>query len=129
MEHKGSGVYIMLTSNGLTKIGKANNPEMRRMQLEQSANMFNIEEKITIKVIKFYPTYDETIAFALESYLHEHFSGCQAGASSKEVFIVDTKEVVKIADTWTNAFAVAQSVIYRDILFKKSDNILSPHED
>lgn len=127
MEHRGSGVYIMLTSNGLTKIGKTNNPEMRRMQLEQSANMFNIDAKITIQVIKFYPVYDETIAFALESYLHEHFSGCQAGTSSKEVFIVDTREVVKIADTWASAFSAAQTLIYRDILFKKSEIILSPH--
>lgn len=115
-----SNVYIMLTSNGLTKIGKANNVELRRMQLEQNANMFNIEKRITVEIIKCYPLISERIAFALESYLHEHFSGCQALSSSKEVFIVDTKEVIRIADTWASAFVAAQTAIYEEILFKQA---------
>jgi hypothetical protein len=121
MENELSGVYIMQTSNGLCKIGKANNPDVRRQQLEQTANMFNLGERITIRVVKFYPVISKVVAFALESYLHEHFSGCHAGTSSREIFIVDIKEVVKIADTWYHAFTVAQTIQYQDMLLKEAD--------
>lgn len=120
-ERKVTGVYIMQASNGLCKIGKANNVEIRRMQLEQNANMFNLGEKLTLKIICFYPVINEAVAFALESYLHEHFSGCQANTSSREVFMVDIREVVKIADVWYHAFTVAQTIQYQKMLFTEVD--------
>lgn len=106
-----SGVYIMLSSNHLVKIGKANNAETRRQQLEQGINMFNQGEKVTIRLIKFYPMYNEIVAFALESYLHEVFADYSAGTSSREVFCIDVLEVLKVADTWAHAWGIAQTVM------------------
>lgn len=121
METKISGVYVMQASNGLSKIGKANNVDMRRWQLEQGANMFNAGEKLTIKIVKFYPLASEGIAFALEAYLHERFADYQAGTSSREVFAIEASEIVKIADIWHHAFSVAQTVVYQDMLLKSAE--------
>jgi hypothetical protein len=122
-EHKTSGVYVMQASNGLVKIGKANNAEIRRMQLEQSANMFTQGERLTIRVIKFYPMFNETVAFALESHLHEVFADCSAGTSSREVFCVNVQEVVKVADTWAHAWGVAQSIILGELLLSRPTSL------
>ena len=113
-----SNVYIMQASNGLIKIGKANNVEIRRLQLEQNANMFNEGERVTLKVAKVYPCITDVYAFAMEAGLHEHFAEYQAGTSSREVFRIELSEVLKIADTWHRAFTVAQSIKYHEVMFK-----------
>lgn len=122
MELKASGVYIMQASNGLVKIGKANNPHIRLQQLEQGANMFNRGERLTLKLIKFYPSSSETFAFALEGYLHQAFTDYNMGNTSREVFDVDVQEVVKIADIWSHAFSIAQTIAYQEILLKKAED-------
>lgn len=122
MERKVTGVYIMQASNGLVKIGKTNHVDMRRWQLEQGANMFEIGEKLTLKIVRFYPLISEAAAFALESYLHQVFTDCQAGTSSREVFQVDVSEVVKVADIWAHAFSIAQTLVYQDELLKRIDS-------
>lgn len=121
MDIERSFVYIMQASNGLVKIGKSNNVDARRWQLEQGANMFNDAEKLSVKIIKSYPCISEIYAFALEAHLHEYFSECQAGTSSREVFRVDAQEVVKVADIWHRAFTVAQSIQYHELMFRKTD--------
>lgn len=116
-----SNVYIMQASNGLIKIGKANNVETRRQQLEQNANMFNQLERIKIRIIKIYPCYTEIYAFSLETHLHGYFTNCQAGTSSKEVFQVDLQEVLKIADAWHSAFHTVQTIQYHELILRKKD--------
>lgn len=119
MDIQTSNVYVMQASNGLVKIGKANDVDTRRSQLEQNANMFNNGEKLTIKIVKVYPCISHVYAFALEAQLHEYFADFQAGTSSREIFCADVSEVVKIADIWHKAFTVAQSIQYHELVFKK----------
>lgn len=118
-----SGVYIMLANNGLVKIGKANNAELRRQQLEQASNMFNQGDKVKIRLFKFYPMYSEVVAFALESHLHEVFAPFDAGTSSREVFCVDVLEVLKVADTWSHAWSVAQTVMLAERLLSRPTSL------
>jgi hypothetical protein len=48
-----SGVYIMQSSNGLVKIGKANNVEKRRRELQQVANLFTVDCLITVRILAY----------------------------------------------------------------------------
>jgi predicted GIY-YIG superfamily endonuclease len=120
-------VYIMQSSNGLVKIGKTDDVERRRQELEQKANMFNTEAKITLKVVKFYPTFHKAYAFNLEALLHEYFSECLAGTSSKEVFRIHPNEVIYVADLFERAFSLAQTIELKDVLLRnKNDHPNNP---
>jgi hypothetical protein len=123
IELKPSGVYIMQANNGLVKIGKANNAEIRRQQLEQGVNMFNQGEKLKIKVVAFYPFVSDVIAFALESHLHEVFATYDAGTTSREIFCIDVVDVVRVADTWVHAWSVAQTVMLAEHLFTRPTTV------
>lgn len=114
-----SFVYIIQASNGLVKIGKANDVKKRRRQLEQLINMFNTGQKVMLTLVKAYPTYSEEYAFGLESYLHEYFSECSAQTSSREVFDVPVRRVVEIADLYSNAFQVAQTIKFKSELLSE----------
>jgi hypothetical protein len=61
MELKPSGVYVMLASNGLVKIGKANNAEIRREIgiFESEAELWESRDVEEMPTPDFYSRIDE----------------------------------------------------------------------
>lgn len=110
-----SGVYVMIASNGLVKVGKANDPEKRRRELEQNSNIFAIDERVTLRILAYYPLPDEVAAFSMEAHIQEVFRDYLApNSSSREVFNIDPQLVLNIAYTWHSAYCAAIVTLQRN---------------
>lgn len=116
-----SGVYIMQTSNQLIKIGKANDVEKRRRELQQTANLFATDAVITLQILAYYPLPDEIAAFAMEAHLQEVFRDYLAPkSSSREVFQIEAGRVLEIASTWHSAYCAAINTLNKHWLEQES---------